>query len=71
MGKKITIRIDKNGMVESHISGAPGRKCLNDLELLEELVAGKIILHELTEEYYQNNEISVQQNNTEQLKSNL
>lgn len=71
MSKEITISIDKNGLVKSHIAGTPGRKCMNYLELLEKIVGGEIISHQFTEEYYQNEQEINKQQQSEQTENKI
>lgn len=71
MSKKIIISIDKNGFVESHIAGAPGRKCTDYLELLEKIVGGEIISHRFTEEYYRNEQETNEEYSSEPIKNKI
>lgn len=69
MSKKIIISIDTNGLVNGSITGVKGNQCLDNLELLEEIVGGKIITHEFTKEYYERNENIGEQKNIENLEN--
>lgn len=71
MSKKITISIDKNGFVTSHIAGTPGRQCMDYLELLEKIVGGEIISHRFTEEFYQNTQEINEQQQSEQIENKI
>lgn len=57
--------------MKSHVAGAPGRKCMDDLELLEKIVGGEIISHQFTEEYYQNEEEILKEQQSEQIKNKI
>jgi len=53
MPKKLIISIDKNGFVNAEVTGAKGKKCLDYIALLEDILEGKVASHEYTQEYYE------------------
>ena len=53
MSKKLIISIDKNGLVTAEVSGAKGQKCLDYIALLEDIIEGKAVSQEYTQEYYE------------------
>jgi len=53
MSKKLIISIDKNGFVSAEVSGAKGKKCLDYIALLEDILEGKMVSKEYTPEYYE------------------
>ena len=53
MSKKLIISIDKNGFVTAEVSGAKGQKCLDYIALLEDILEGKMVSKEYTQEYYE------------------
>ena len=53
MSKKLIISIDKNGLVTAEVSGAKGKNCLNYIALLEDIIEGKTVTKEYTQEYYE------------------
>jgi hypothetical protein len=53
MAKKLIISIDKNGAVTAEVSGAKGKKCLDYIALLEDILEGKVASQEYTQEYYE------------------
>ena len=50
--KKLIISIDKNGFVSAEVSGARGKKCLDYISLLEDIIEGNAVSKEYTQEYY-------------------
>jgi hypothetical protein len=53
MAKKLIISIDKNGFATAEVSGAKGKKCLDYIALLEDILEGKMVSKEYTQEYYE------------------
>jgi hypothetical protein len=53
MSKKLIISIDKSGFVTAEVSGAKGKKCLDYIALLEDILEGKTVSEEYTQEYYE------------------
>jgi len=53
MSKKLIISIDKNGFVTAEVSGTKGQKCLDYIALLEDILEGKMVSQEYTQEYYE------------------
>ena len=53
MSKKLIISIDKNGFVNAEVTGAKGKKCLDYIALLENILEGKMVSQEYTQEYYE------------------
>ncbi|MDR1202436.1 MAG: DUF2997 domain-containing protein [Tannerellaceae bacterium] len=53
MAKKLIISIDKNGFVTAEVNGVKGEKCRDYLALLEDILEGKAVTEELTQEYYE------------------
>ncbi|MCL1933465.1 MAG: DUF2997 domain-containing protein [Candidatus Azobacteroides sp.] len=58
MSKRFIISIDKNGFVTAEVSGAKGKKCLDYIALLEDILEGKTISKEYTQEYYERQVVS-------------
>ena len=53
MSKKLIISIDKNGFVNAEVTGAKGKKCLDYIALLEDILEGKAVSQEYTHEFYE------------------
>lgn len=53
MAKKIIFKIEKGGKINAEVKGVGGSKCLDYLDLLQEITEGEIIEQEKTSEYYQ------------------
>jgi hypothetical protein len=53
MAKKLIISIDKDGFITAEVNGVKGEKCRDYLALLEDILEGKAITEELTQEYYE------------------
>ena len=51
--KQIEIRIYKDGTIQSETHGIKGRKCMDYMEVLQELLQARITDSEFTPEYLQ------------------
>lgn len=59
MAKRVIISIDRKGLVNAEISGVKGKKCTDYISLLEDILEGKVVEQEFTQEYYQEQEARV------------
>ena len=62
MAKKLKIKLLPNGIIEMETVGVKGKKCLEYAKFMEEIANAKIKSQNLTDEYYQDEEI-IQDNN--------
>ncbi|MCH2034971.1 MAG: DUF2997 domain-containing protein [Tenacibaculum sp.] len=60
--KKVIIEITKSGAVNAKVEGVKGKKCLEYISVLEDLIEGETLEHELTHEFHEN-EIEVNKEN--------
>jgi len=58
MSKRLIISIDKNGLVTAEVSGVKGKKCSDYIALLEDILEGKTVSKEYTQEYYEQETLS-------------
>ena len=66
MGKKyIEIRLNPDGSIQAETHGIKGRKCLDYMEIISEMLKAQVVDSDFTEEYYQNEEIEQLQINVE------
>ncbi len=61
--KKIIIEITNNGAVKAKVEGVKGKRCLEYISILEELIEGETLEHELTHEFHEQ-EITSENSNT-------
>ncbi len=50
---ELDIEIDPQGRVKVHVKGAKGKKCLEYVELFQQILQGKVVEQQLTGEYYE------------------
>ncbi|CAL2085413.1 DUF2997 domain-containing protein [Tenacibaculum sp. 190524A05c] len=60
--KKIIIEITNSGAVKAKVEGVKGKRCLEYISVLEDLIEGETLEHELTHEFHEN-EIEVNKEN--------
>lgn len=59
---ELDITIDPQGRVKVHVKGAKGKKCLEYVELFQEILGGEVKEKQLTSEYYEQPVEIVEQN---------
>jgi hypothetical protein len=57
MSKQLRIQIFQDGQIQAEVLGVKGKKCTDYISLLEELLEAEIIDSEYTSEYYQTEEV--------------
>ena len=57
MAKKLKIKLLPSGLIEMETIGIKGKKCMEYTKFMEELAGGKIYEQKFTDEYYQEEEI--------------
>lgn len=67
MGEKLQVRIYPDGRIEASTKGIMGQKCIDYIEILEEMLDAKTTDTELTADYYQENQLNLNQTNEQQL----
>ena len=53
MSKKMQIKLLPNGEIQMETQGVKGKKCLDQIEVLKNLVGVNIVNTEYTQEYYE------------------
>lgn len=53
MAKKLQIKLLPNGEIHMETQGIKGKKCLDYIDIVKEMVQGKIIDKKITKEYYE------------------
>ena len=65
MSKKMKIRLLPNGEIQMETVGIKGKKCLDYIKVLQQLVNVKITETQLTNEYYETESEIVSTDNTQ------
>ena len=65
--KQLKIKILPNGEIQMQTQGIKGKKCLDYIEMMKMLADIKIEKQELTDEYYEEEEIYYNQDNEAKL----
>lgn len=55
--KQLKIKLLPNGEIQMETVGIKGKKCLDYVKFIEQLVDGKVYKQEFTKEYYEHEEI--------------
>ncbi len=50
---ELDIEIDAQGRVKVHVKGAKGKKCLEYVQLFQQILQGQVTEQQLTSEYYE------------------
>jgi hypothetical protein len=59
MSKQLRIQIFQDGQIQAEVLGVKGKKCTDYISLLEELLEAEIIESDYTSEYYQTEEVEL------------
>lgn len=70
MAKKIRVRIYPDGRIEAVTQGIKGKKCTDYIELVEKLVDAETVDSDYTEEYYETEEVVMEETVEAQIKEN-
>lgn len=68
MAKQIKIQIFPDGRVQADIEGIKGKKCTDYIQILEEILDAEAIDSSYTPEYFQSENISVEQIEQQELR---
>lgn len=71
MSKKLKIRIFPDGKVQAETEGIKGKKCIDYINILEDLLEAKTVDSDYTEEYYQKEKVNIEQENLIYNENNL
>lgn len=70
MKKQIQVRIYPNGKIEAKTIGVKGKHCVQYSSLLEQVLNARVVESQLTDEYYQQEEIYNEINESNQITIN-
>jgi hypothetical protein len=68
--EKIQVRIFPDGRIEAETKGIKGEKCTNYIQLIEELLHAETVESAYTEEFYETEQVRIQQTQHNHLKNN-
>lgn len=68
MEKQIQVRIFPDGRIEAETKGMKGEECTNYIQLIEEMLRAETVESAYTEEYYETEQIHIQQTQHNKLK---
>lgn len=61
MAKQIKLRIYPDGLVQASVEGVKGKKCTDYIKIIEHLLEAEIIDSEYTPEYYESENVGIQE----------
>ncbi len=70
MAKRIKIRVFPDGRVQAEVQGVKGKKCTDYINILEELLDAETIDSSYTPEFYETEEIVVQNEQLQTIGNN-
>ena len=65
MGKQLKIKLLPNGEIQMETIGVKGKKCLDCVEVLKKLVDVKVTNLQLTNEYYETDDVIIEEEQNE------
>jgi len=65
MSKKMKIKLLPNGEIQMETIGVKGKKCLDCVEVLKKLVDVKVTNLQLTNEYYETDDVIIEEEQNE------
>lgn len=65
MSEQIIVRVGADGAIHAETKGITGPKCLNSIELLEQLLDAQVTSSAFTDEYNQNTTATTNENDDE------
>lgn len=70
MTKRIQIQIFPDGSIQAEVQGIKGKKCTDYIKILEEILEAKTVDSAYTPEFYETEEIQVNQSQHQEIKRN-
>ncbi|AZK45383.1 DUF2997 domain-containing protein [Paenibacillus lentus] len=67
--KQIRVQIFPDGQIQADVIGIKGKSCTDYIEILEQLLDAETIDSEYTEEYYEAEQVEVQQQNVNPIQT--
>lgn len=68
MGKKINIRIYPDGRVQADVEGIKGKSCTDYIKILEEILNAETVDSEYTSEYYESENVILENESKEKIR---
>lgn len=68
MAEKIQVRIFPDGSIQAETKGIKGEKCTDVIPILERLLNAEAVKAEYTAEFYETEQINIQQTKNDYLK---
>ncbi|GAB6056534.1 DUF2997 domain-containing protein [Methanobacterium movens] len=68
MGKKINIRIYPDGRVQADVEGIKGKSCTDYIKILEEILNAETVDSEYTSEYYESENLILENESKEKIR---
>jgi hypothetical protein len=69
--KKIKLQIFPDGQIKAEVMGAKGKGCMDYLEVLEQLLDAEIIDSEYTAEYYETEQVLIEEEQLPIINTNV
>jgi hypothetical protein len=70
MSKQLRIQIFQDGQIQAEVLGVKGKKCTDYITLLEELLEAEIIESEYTSEFYETEEVQLDERQSNSITMN-
>lgn len=67
--KQLRVQIFPDGQIKADVIGVKGKTCTDYIEILEQLLDAETIDSEYTAEYYETEQVEIQQQQVNQLKN--
>lgn len=67
--KQIRVRIFPDGQIKADVIGVKGKSCTDYIDILEQLLDAETVDSEYTAEYYETEEILIEQQQINQIKN--
>ncbi|RXZ84844.1 DUF2997 domain-containing protein [Paenibacillaceae bacterium] len=66
--KQIRVQIFPDGQIKADVIGIKGRACTDYIEILEQMLGAEVVDSEYTSEYYETEQVHVEQQQFHQIK---
>jgi len=66
--KRIRVQIFRDGTIKADVMGIKGKSCTDYIEVLEQLLDAEVIDSGYTAEYYETEQLDIQQQNINRIK---
>lgn len=69
MPKQIKLRVYPDGRVEAVVEGVKGKRCTDYIKVLEEVLQAEVVESAYTPEYYETEEVVVEETQAQRLRT--